>query len=73
MPGLSPLATSEDPLFSSVSLTGLLQSLMMGTLLGDLLSFILGSLGPSSCLSLSLLRSAMRLGEGDRDTAGESA
>ena len=46
---------------------GLRPSLMMGILLGDRLSFILGILGPSSCLSLILLRSAIRLGLGDRE------
>jgi len=46
---------------------GLLLSLIIGTLLGDLLSFILGSLGPGLGVlgPLILERSPRKLGEGD--------
>lgn len=46
---------------------GLLLSLMIGTLLGDLLSFILGNLGPGLGVlgPLILERSPLKLGDGD--------
>lgn len=46
---------------------GLLLSLMIGTLLGDLLSFILGNLGPGLGVlgPLILDRSPLKLGDGD--------
>jgi len=48
-------------------LRGLLLSLIIGTLLGDLLSFILGNLGPGLGVlgPLILDRSPLKLGDGD--------
>ena len=77
MPGLSSLSESflglglgdlcAEKKLSGWSVIGLRPSLMIGILLGDRLSFILGILGPSSCLSLILLRSAIKLGLGERE------